>query len=166
MKRILLSAALLFGGQQTPQPIPVPIQSAPFTLGYGQTISLTLAVTPKTVQAPIPGAAGYPYVADGVYVLTFDVSNQLSVYPGYYTVEIDFGSQELCEASGWGTQNWNHITIICPSPGYIIIDRSLTDTDASGPVQSSYPLVIHFTGGGWPNSFNNEALAFTPNQGG
>lgn len=128
--------------------------------GYGGTLSQTLAATPKQIQAPSPG---WPYVTDGVYALTFSATNYYGVYPDYLTAEIDFGTQEFCKQSFWATQQWHRITMICPSPGYLIIDAALDDSGNSSPVQSSQPFVIHFTGGGWPVLFKNVSLTFSPN---
>ena len=131
--------------------------------GYGGSFSQTLGVTPQTIQAPSPG---WTYATEGVYVLKFSVANFYANYPGYYTAEIDFGTQELCETSGWGTIYFNQVTLTCPGSNYIVFAKALPE---GGPVQGSSDLVIHFTvntgagNGGWPVLFKNVSLTFTPN---
>ena len=131
--------------------------------GYGGTFSQDLGISPRTVQKPSPG---WPYGTEGVYVLTFSVANYFPSYPGYYSAEIDFGTQELCEASGWGTYHFSQVTLTCPCSNYIVLAKALP---GGGPVQGSNDLVIHFTvndgsaNGGWPVLFEDVSLTFTPN---
>ena len=125
---------------------------------YGGTLSQTLSVTPAGMQEYAPG-----YTHEGVYVLTFWVANYFPTYPGYFTAKVSFGAQELCETSGWGTQIFNQVTAICPSPGYIIVDKSLDEDGNSGPVQGHNNFVITFKSGGWPVLFDDVSLTFTPN---
>lgn len=159
MTRFLI-LALLFAVPTAQQSIPVPIQNQ-FALGYGQTFSQVLSLSPVQVQKPSPG---WNYGTEGIYTLTFSVSNYFPNYPGYYTAEIDFGTQELCEASGWGTSHWNQVSITCPSSNYLILAKSLP---GGGPAQGRDNLVLHFTvndgsfNGGWPLLFDNVSLTFT-----
>lgn len=133
--------------------------------GYGSSFSQTLSVSPATVQA-WPGRPGYH--REGVYLLKFSAGNYFPSYPGYYTVVVSFGTQELCDASKWGMATSTEITIVCPSPGYLIVDKALP---LGGPVQGEQPLAIKFTvndgsaNGGWPVLFPNPekiSLTFTP----
>lgn len=161
--KLLLATFLLFIFAQGGQPISVPIQHHQFELGYAATFAQTLPVSPRTVQSPSPG---WQYGTEGVYTLTFSVANYFPNYPGYYTAEIGFGSQELCEASGWGTSHPSQVIVTCPSSNYLVIDKALP---GGGAVQGNEPLVLHFTvndgspNGGWPVLFDDVSLTFTPN---
>lgn len=156
---IFLAATLLAQGNGQTVNIPIPNQP-PFTLGYGATLAQTLSVSPSQLQ-PAPDGS-----YDGVYQFKFSVKNYFPSYPGYYTAEIDFGTQELCEASGWGTYGFTEVMITCPGSAFIVVDKSLP---GGGPVQGRDNFVIHFTvndgslNGGWPLVFKNVSLMFTPN---
>jgi hypothetical protein len=132
--------------------------------GYKSSFSQTLAASPSKVQQSPILPAGY-YV-EGVYALKFSVANFFPAYPGYFTVEIDYGSQELGESSGWGTAAFNEVTLVWASPGYIIADKALPD---GGPVQGAQNFTLHFTvndgsaNGGWTLLFTDISLTFTPN---
>lgn len=171
MKLLTLIASLCCFLQSAPQTIPIGnawcfgpssgmTQSNMLYAGYGGTFSQTLSMTPKQVQEFYPG-----YFHDGMYMLGFSVANWFPSYPGYYTVEIDFGTQELCESSGWGTSTFSQVTISCPGSSYIVADKSLP---GGGKVQGAQPFVIRFTvndgsaNGGWPLLFQNVTLTFTP----
>lgn len=125
--------------------------------GYGSRFSQNLGISPLIVQKPSPG---WKYVTEGNYTLNFSVANYFHNYPGYYTAEIDFGTQELCEASGWGTGNFSRVTLTCPGPGYLVIDKSLPN---GGPVQGSQNFVVKFSVNGWTLLFDNMSFTFTPN---
>lgn len=185
----LLTLVLIFTSsvlmQSSPQTIPIAIQNPSFQgtsgwqfgpdsgvmqsngnayAGTGGSFSQDLGVNPATVQKP---SAGWPYVTEGTYELKFSVANYFPNYPGYYEAKISFGTQELCETTGWGTRNFTEVTLICPSSGYLILDKSLP---AGGLVQSQNNLVITFTvndgsvNGGWPILFKGPiSLTFTPN---
>lgn len=134
--------------------------SAPAVLvGYGGSLSQVLSVTPRSLQL---GPNGY---VDGVYTLQFDARSGFVSYPGYAIAEIDFGTQELCEGTGWPVRNFERVTVTCHAHAYIIVDKSLPD---GGPVQSDSPLVIKLTAnwgagnGGWPVLARNFTLTFTP----
>lgn len=124
--------------------------------GYGGAFSQTLAINPLTVQKPSPG---WQYVTEGVYVLKFSVANYFPNYPGYYEAKISFGTQELCDTSGWGTRTFTEVTLACPSPGYLIVDKALP---AGGPAQGSSDLAITFSAPGWTVLFDKVSLEFTP----
>lgn len=150
---ILLSLLLQDG---TIQPVNVPVKTTSFDIGYGTVHSEDLGISPKTIQAPSPG---WQYGTEGTYTLAFDVVNYFPGYPGYYTAEIDFGTQELCEASGWGMSRMSHITIVCPGSNYIVLAKALP---LGGPVQGAQNLVLHFTVPGWQLLFSNVNLTFQP----
>lgn len=128
--------------------------------GYGGTFTQTLALTPKEVQAPSPG---WQYVTEGVYTLEFSVQSYFVSYPGYFTVKVTYGTQELCEASTWGTRFWNKVIVSCLSPGYIIIDKALDENGNASTVQSANPFVVRFTVGGWPVLFGKPSMIFARN---
>lgn len=106
-----------------------------------------------------------PTGGNGVYTLTFSESNPLGNYTGRFEVELSFGTQNLCDSYGWGTSVVLQVTVICPSPGYLIIDQSLP---GGGSVQGAKDLVVTWTvndgsfNGGWPVKFDNVSLKFTP----
>ena len=190
MHKILFSALLAFALAQTgSQPTAVPIQNPSFEqgaigwqfgagstvttapdgkpaagAGYGSSFYQVLTTTPAQLQALPPPS----YYKEGVYALTFSVMNYFPTYPGAYEVEIDFGTQKLCESYGWGTIVAEQVTIICPGPGYLVIDQALPSGDR---VQGSENFVLHFTvndggggNGGWPLLFKGPvSLTFTPN---
>lgn len=170
MKLLTLIASLCCFLQSAPQTIPIGnawcfgpssglTQSSMLYAGYGGTFSQTLTVSPAKLQEYYPG-----YFNEGVYVLKFSVANWFPAYPGYYTAEIDFGTQELCEASGWGTRTFTEVVLTCPAAGYIVADKSLP---GGGPVQGAKDFVIHFAvndgspNGGWPVLFDNISLTYT-----
>jgi hypothetical protein len=179
---LILSVTLLPG--QAPPPLSIPIQNPSFqqgetgwdfgsgsrlgtgpdgttdaVAGFGSMFSQTLTTTPAQVQEYTPG-----YARDGVYTLKFSVANYYPTYPGYYKVEIDFGTQELCESDGWGTRPFTQVTVTCPSPGYIVIYQAVP---GGGAVQGNQPFVIHFTendgsaNGGWSLFFKDVSMTFT-----
>jgi hypothetical protein len=139
--------------------IPIPQQS--FLLLDAPVVQ-NLGVTPASLQQK----PGQP-LNDGVYVLKFTVQDYVGKYPGGYDVELDFGSQKLCESYGWGTVNITDIVVACPSPTYIVHDQELP---GSGPQQQGFippqgqnPLVLTFTKyAGWYMSITNVSLTFTP----
>lgn len=134
----------------------IPIKTTSFELGYGATHSEDLGITPKQLQA-IPGNPNY--FNEGVYVLSFTVLNLLPNYPGYFEAEIDFGTQELGSCDGWGTNAATQVTLVCPGPVYIVIDKELP---GGGAAQGTKNLVIKFTVPNWQLSFTNVSFTFTP----
>jgi hypothetical protein len=124
--------------------------------GNGGTFSQDLGISPSMVQKPSPG---WQYVTEGTYVLKFSVANYFPSYPGYYAAKVSFGTQELCETSGWGTQAFTQITLVCPAPGYLVIDQALPD---GGPVQGFSNLAITFSAPYWTVLFDKVSLEFTP----
>lgn len=132
----------------------IPIKTTAFELGYGQTHSEDLGISPAQIQEFKPG-----YVNEGFYQLNFEVQNILPSYPGYFEVEIDFGTQELGSADGWGVKAATQCAFTWPSPGYIVVDKELPN---GGPVQGAQNLVLKFTVPGWQLQFNNVSLTFTP----
>jgi hypothetical protein len=122
--------------------------------GYGGSFSQVLTATPAQLQEFKPG-----YTNEGVYVLKFSVANFYPSYPGYYTAEVSFGTQELCETSGWGTKSFTEVTLVCPGPGYLVVDKALPN---GGPVQGQQKLAISFTASGWTLLFDNISMEFTP----
>lgn len=179
MKKLFFLAALFL--QAGGQPVPIPIQNPSFEqgttgwhfgpssgviqsggklvadAGYGGSFSQVLTTTPANLQEYKPG-----YAFDGVYVLTFSVANYFPQYPGYYTANVSYGTQELCEASGWGMAESTQITLICPSPNYLVRYRQLGGVASSGPPQGQQPLVIKFHVDGWTLLFDKVSLEFMP----
>lgn len=142
-----------------PNPCGIPLPPDGTTVaiaGYGSRFYQTLTVSPLIVQKPSPS---WKYVTEGNYTLTISVANYFHSYPGYYTVEVDFGSQELCEATGWATGNFSQVSVVCPGPGYLVIDKALPN---GGPVQGSQNFVINGYVQGWPVLFDKASLTFTP----
>lgn len=143
-----------------PNPCGIPIPPAGSNYAYagsGGTFSQDLGVSPASLQEYKPG-----YVTPGFYTLTFFVTNKIPSYPGYFTAELDYGTQELCEISGWPTNILTQIHMVCPSPGYLIIDHELP---SNGPSQGSKNFVLHFSSSaqaGWPVLATNFSLTFTP----
>jgi len=123
--------------------------------GYGSKFSQTLSTTPSQLQEYRPG-----YASDGVYTLKFSVANYFPTYPGYYEAKVSFGTQELCETSGWGARTFTQVTLVCPASAYIVIDKSLP---GGGLVQGKSNLAVTFTAPGWTLLFDNVSLSFTPN---
>lgn len=134
----------------------IAIKTQSFELGYGQTHLEDLGVTPQQLQAD-PNRSGY--YLDGVYQLNFSIVNVDASYPGYFQTEIDFGTQELSSLDGWGTRIQTQIMMVCPSPGYIVIDQALP---SGGPVQGSNSLMLKFSVPGWALQFSNLSMTFTP----
>jgi|SRR6266850_8248020 len=122
--------------------------------GYGSTFSQVLSTTPSELQQLRPG-----YYKEGVYTLKFYVANYFPSYPGYYEAKISFGTQELCDTSGWGTRTFTQITLVCPGPSYLVANKSLPD---GGPAQGSSNLAITFSALGWTVLFDDVSLEFTP----
>lgn len=138
----------------------IPIKTTSFELGYGQEHSEDLGVSPANFQEYKPG-----YAITGFYALTFSLENSLASYPGYFQVKLSFGTQELGDCSGWGTDKLTEVTLICPSPGYLIIDHSLNcdqNPCVTCPPQGSLNLVFTSSVNGWPIKFSNVSLIFTP----
>lgn len=125
--------------------------------GNGATFYQILSTKPAELQQLPDRPKGY--LAEGAYTLKFSVANYFPSYPGYYEAKISFGTQELCETTGWGTRNFTKVTLTCPSPSYIIAAKSLPE---GGPVQGSANLAISFTGKGWILLFDKVSLEFTP----
>ena len=166
MKRLLLllilfSSAVLFAQQPGERPINIPIETPP-ELGYGATFTQDLGISPAQIQT---SPCGYSW--DGVYTLTFTVKNDDSLpkYPGWWEVEITFGTQKLCDDYGWGTRGFTQTIKSCPAPAYIVNAKSLP---GGGPVQGSNNLVAKWmvndgsANGGWPIKFYDASLTFTP----
>jgi hypothetical protein len=132
--------------------------------GFGASFSQDLGISPAKIQAMPGKPAGY--IVEGIYTLSFSVASKDRSYPGYFTAEIDFGTQELGETSGWGVQKLTRVSASWPCPGYIVVDKSLP---GGGPVQGASNLVLHITvndgsqNGGWPLLFTDFSLEFTPN---
>lgn len=169
MKNLFLLSLLFCLSLQAQQPpaIQIPIQAGGWILGpgsridngiliagYGSSFSQTLSTTPAQLQEYKLG-----YTIEGTYILKLSVVNYFPSYPGYYTAEVSFGTQELCETSGWGTKSFTEVTLVCPGPGYLIVDKALP---LGGPVQGQQPLVIKFSVNGWTELFDNVSLSFTP----
>lgn len=123
----------------------------------GTNASVDLGISPAQLQAYPPGVS--PYVREGTYTLSFDVMNVFPKYPGEYDVQVAFGTQQLCEAYGWGKEGFTTVVMTCPGPGYIVIDKALP---SGGPVQSAHNLVITVTGSSWQMYYKNFSLTFTP----
>jgi hypothetical protein len=153
---ILSSLTLLLQGGGNP--INIPVKNTAFMLGYGQTLSEDLGVSPAHFQEYQPG-----YTIAGIYTLTVSVANHFYSYPGYLAYKVTFGSQELCDGSVWAEGVLTQVTLICPSPGYLIVDRSLYDNGTIGPVQGKSNLVITWSAGQtWPVLGRDVSLTFTP----
>ena len=160
--RHLAILALLLLFPQTQVPVNIVIPNTNFTVGSGGSNVQTLVVTPDQLQNSV--RPGYP--TEGIYRLSFAVQNYFPNYPGYFTAKVSFGTQELCEASGWGKRNTADIAVICPSPGYLIVDERCDETTGNclPPPQGNQPLTLTFSVPGWQIMFDNVALSFTPDQ--
>jgi len=132
------------------------IESGHALAGYGSWFSQDLGVSPSAIQA-LPNKPHYH--TEGVYALKFSVANYFPNYPGYYEAKISFGTQELCETTGWGMRTFTQVTLTCPSPGYLIVDKALP---AGGAVQGQQNLTITFSAAGWTLLFDDVSLEFTP----
>ena len=154
----ILATVPFISPQSCPQPVNISILNQTFELGYGATNSQPLSVSPVQLQA-VPGQS-FQFI-EGTYTLNFTVKNHFAAYPGYWTAQIDFGTQELCSMDGWGTAAVKQITMACPGPGYIVADQALP---GGGPVQGAQPLTVNFSvpTGDWPIFFDKVALTFTP----
>jgi len=110
-----------------------------------------------------PGQPGY--AIDGVYTMKFWVANRFGGYPGYFEAKISFvgapGTQELCPTEGWATRKFHEVTLVCPSPAYLVVDQWLSITGAP-PADPNAHIVISFTAPGWIVLFDNISLNFTP----
>jgi hypothetical protein len=133
--------------------------------GYGGTFFQELTESPAKVQQAPGQQPGY-YV-EGFYALKFSVKNFFPSYPGKYDVELYYGTQSLGETYGWGTAAKTEVTVIIPSPGYMIAAKSLP----TGPLQGQKNFSIHITAsdgtanGGWTLLFKDFSLTFTPDSG-
>lgn len=121
-------------------------------VGYGSSAYVDLGISPLQLQGPIGSNK------EGRYKLTFSDQNYFPPYPGYYQFEVDFGTQELCSAEGWGMMNFTEFTIECGGPGYIVVDQALP---SGGLVQGSNHLIINLTVPGWPIHFRKVSFTFT-----
>lgn len=170
MKLSLLSLVLALFMQSGVEPICFNIQVpiTQFTLGNGQSISISLEVSPYEVQDD-PNHPGY--LRDGFYVLTITVQNVFGPYPGYFSPEIDFGTQELCSQDGWASQGTTStpstttITMVCASPHYLLQYKGLSPDVL--PAQGQFPFVLKFKNGNglgtsWPVDFNIVSFTYTP----
>lgn len=167
MKRLFVAFALFMQGGG--QPISIPISPtawkvanavAPGNACCGGKFYQTLTTSPASLQEYRPG-----YTITGLYTLTFSVVNGFPSYPGYWIADIHYGTQELCDPPGWGTDNPTMITAICPSPGYLIVDHALNeDGTLQGAPQGQKPFTISFTVNGWPVLIpvDKISLTFTP----
>lgn len=161
---ISFGAVLLYAGQSTSCGVTnISVPQTSFLLGGGGDNAQTLAVSPATVQAPSPG---HQYVTEGEYRLKFTVLNQFASYPGFYDVEVRYGTQQLCEVYGWATRVPVDITLTCPANGYLVIDQAMP---GGGPVQGAQPFVLDFSVAGpstgydaWGVAFSNVSFTFTP----
>jgi hypothetical protein len=160
---ILLSATVGGGNAavQTLYTQALPIKLYSFALQGGDPPSVQdVGVTPASLQEYPAGV--YPYAIDGVYELKFTVQNFYPVYPGFYDVEITFGSQQLCEIYGWAKAIVSEITLTCPSPKYLV---AAGDTKG-GPAQGTSNIVITFSPSmqGWRVLYQVMSFTFTPSQ--
>lgn len=155
MDKLLLAIAMFLSSiaQSGGERVDIPIQAPSDLNGYGSTFSQDLGITPEQVQAH------QPYITEGVYLLTFSVTNQLPHYPGYYTVEIDFGAQELCDGSGWAKSTEQQIIVVCPVSNHIVIDNS---EPGGGPAQGNNNFVAHWHVDMWPIYFKSASFTFVP----
>jgi len=138
----------------------IPVPTVSFQTGYGSVFSQDLGVTPADLQfKPLD------HPVDGVYVLEFTIQNLSGSYPGYYDMEVSFGSQELCSIDGWGLQTAQKITVTCLGPGgfnaqsVIFTPQSLT---TGGPSQFNDDFMLTVKGLGWGLQFSNISFTFTP----
>lgn len=170
MRKLLLALLIpvaLFG-QSGGNPINIPVTASGWKFGnntgpYGTNGCFAgNGTAPCTQDLGISPAALQEhngYITPGFFTVTFTVANYFQNYPAYYTVEIDYGTQQLCDADAWGTERVNQIIYICGSPGYLIIDHSLP---VVGPPQGSKNLVLSLHGSNWEDLFDNVSLTFTP----
>lgn len=162
VKTIPVSAWQLGAGSGIVQ---LPDGSQAIGAGYGSSFSVDLGVTPAQLQADPAHLGNFGYAINGIYRVKFSVENQLTVYPGYDTVKVSFGTQELCEASIWGMETFFEVPMICLGPRYLVNGNSLP---GGGAPQGRNNLVVTVTvndgsaNGGWPLYFKNVSLTFTP----
>lgn len=156
MRNHLFIMSLLFSmlAQAGGQPLSIPIHDlSAFTLQKDTTLSRDTGVIASDLQA---------VSRNGVYTLKFSVQNYFTVYPGYYEAKISLGqNHELCSTDGWATQNFTQVTLVCPSPGYIVFDQWPDDS----PFDPNAHLVVSFSNNSvayWPLMFDNVSLSFTP----
>jgi hypothetical protein len=122
--------------------------------GYGGTFTIDLGVKPSDIQA---------VSRDGIYTLTFYVGNYFTVYPSSYEAKLSIGEQELCSTKGWAKWFFTPVTLVCPSPGYLVYDKVFY-SGAPTPADPNATLVLSFTGFIWKALFDNMSLTFTPTQ--
>jgi hapalindole biogenesis HpiC1 cyclase-like protein len=130
-------------------PLPLPDGKKVAYAGNGGAFSQDLGVKASSLQA----------VSDVVYNLKFSVANYFGGYPGYYEAKISLGTHELCSTDGWGTQKWAQVTLVCPSPHYLVFYRWPDGT----AFDLNDHLSISFSGTGWILLFDNVSLTFSPN---
>lgn len=114
-----------------------------------------LGISPFELQGHTPGY----YVQPGFFTVSFTVANYFQNYPAYYTVELDYGTQQLCDADAWGSERVVQIVYVCPSPGYLVVDHSLPGV---GPPQGTKNLVLSLHGSNWEDLFDKVSVTFTP----
>lgn len=162
---LLLSLMMQAGGQ----PINIPVTASGWKFskgagpngtngcaaGYVATCTQDLGRSPASLQV----YDGY-HVHRGFYAITFTTVSSLGVYPDYYVVKLGYGTQELCSPDGWATDIITTVTFICPSPGYLILDRQLPDQQ---PAQGANNLVLSFSVNYWQGVSDNFSVTFTPN---
>lgn len=160
----LLFSTVMFA-QAGGQPVNIPIPVTAFYDGYGSSHTQDLGKTPAQLQEYKPG-----YVHEGLYTLTFsEIEDPVNAnYPGYFKFKLSFGTQDLCEPTGWGTASISQVTFVCTSPGYTVIDQSL-DCDQNpciagppGSAQGNDDLVLMDIVNGWIIDFKDVSLTFTP----
>lgn len=158
MKRLSFAAMLALLLQGGGNPVSIPVKETSFEIGYGATHSEDLGVSPAHFQEYQPG-----YTISGTYTVTFSVHNKFFSYPGYLAAKLSFGAQELCDTSIWAEGVYTQITLVCPSPGYLIVDRSLYENGSIGPVQGAANFVMKFSSGQtWPVLVDNVFVDFRP----
>jgi len=135
-------------------------------VGYGSSFSQDTGVRPFDLQGDPSHPGQFGYAVDGTYTLKFWVTNNFGVYPGPFEATVAFvgkpGTQKICQKYGWAAQPFQEITVICPSPRYLVVDQWL-DIPGAPPADPDAHIVISFEGDGWTVLLDKVSLTFTVN---
>jgi hypothetical protein len=143
-------------------------------IGYGDSLLQDTGISASSLQAAsgVRDVSGYH---EGLYTLTFYEAGYLWAYPaGYYEAKISLGTtdqygvihpgNELCSTDGWGTEIWHQVTLVCPSPAYIVFNKwpsGYPEIDTSSFDPNAH-LIVSLSNVGWPVLFDSVSLTFTP----
>jgi hypothetical protein len=60
-----------------------------------------------------------PASTDGIYTLKFYVADRYYAYTAHYIASLTVGSTPLCSTSGYAMGDFEQITLVCPTHGFV-----------------------------------------------